>query len=464
MKINPQLLTDPALGAMLTATQPEAPATGQAAAPAVLRQQVELLNDANIRQLLDALGKTLGEMGKLGDALPPAVAKEAGKLGQAALGADTVLPQGLAATARGARSGGEALAAFAQTLADAAQLSEIFPRGLKPQTTAALAKFTAAISEGGDFATALQTLANKPASEPAPANMPAAAPSTAGKPAATPSTTGKPVATTEGQALPARLFPAGVTAETAAALETFARKISEGGDFAAKVLNMARQLVDSLKGGETLPQAARVLLAMLPAETPEAAAEFAQAATVLAKDIPERVRQAASFHNLPELEKALVRQKLADSLPWQKLPAETLRQASRTVRELAAAAPQPDQAAAETPAGQKVLVMTMPVYFADGKSYPAYLHISRDREQAGGGEAAAQRETWLRLCVATDNLGVVDMVFYLRGEQQLSIRVAFGNREAGEEFRRALPELREAMAASPLTLTDIAVVAAAEKP
>lgn len=459
MKINPQLLTDPALGAMLAATQPEAPATGQAAAPAVLRQQVELLNDANIRQLLDALGKTLGEMGKLGDALPPAVAKETGKLGQAALGADTVLPQGLAATARGARSGGEALAAFAQTLADAAQLSEIFPRGLKPQTTAALANFTAAISEGGDFATALQTLVNKPAAESAVADMPAA-PQTA----APQSTAGKPPVTTEGQALPARLFPAGVTAETATALETFARKISEGGDFAAKVLNMARQLVDSPEGGETLPQAARVLLAMLPAETPEAAAEFSRAATVLAKDIPERVRQAASFHNLPELEKALVRQKLADSLPWQKLPAETLRQASRTVREMAAAAPQPDQAAAETPAGQKVLVMTMPVYFADGKSYPAYLHISRDREQAGGGDAAAQRETWLRLCVATDNLGVVDMVFYLRGEQQLSIRVAFGNREAGEEFRRALPELREAMAASPLTLTDIAVVAAAEKP
>ncbi|HWQ61511.1 MAG TPA: hypothetical protein VN521_04325, partial [Negativicutes bacterium] len=165
-----------------------------------------------------------------------------------------------------------------------------------------------------------------------------------------------------------------------------------------------------------------------------------------------------------ELEGALVRQKMADSLPWQKLPAETLRHASQTVREMAAAAPQSDQAAAETPAGQKVLVMTMPIYFGDGRSYPAYLHISRDREQSGGDAAAATRETWLRLCVATDNLGVVDMVFYLRGEQQLSIRVAFGNKEAGEDFRRVLPDLRGALAASPLTLTDIAVVAAAEKP
>ncbi|HWQ60898.1 MAG TPA: hypothetical protein VN521_01220, partial [Negativicutes bacterium] len=290
MKINPQMLSDPALGAALAAFQPEAPAAGQAAgAPAALRQQVELLNDANIKMLLDAMGKTLGEMGKLGDELPPAVAKEAGSLGQAALGADTVLPQGLAATVRGARSGGEAFAAFAQTLADAAQLSDVFPQGLKPQTAAALATFAGAISEGGDFAATLQTMARQPA------------------------------ATQEGQALLARLFPGGVTAETAAALETFARKISEGGDFAAKVLNMARQLVDIPDGDGSLPTAARALLATLMPEQAATAvqaelaktamatatvtveqAEFAKAAAALAKDMPEKVRQAAAFHDLPE--------------------------------------------------------------------------------------------------------------------------------------------------------------------
>jgi hypothetical protein len=436
MKINPQMLTDPALGAMLAATQAEAARTGQGAAPAALRHQVELLNDANIKILLDAMGKTLGEMSKLNGELPAVVAEEAAVLAQETLGAETVLPQGLAATVRGARSGGDAFASFAQTLADAAHLREAFPRGLKPETAAALATFARATAEGGDFSTTLQTMANRPTT------------------------------TTEGQALLTKLFPQGVTAETAAVLETFARKISEGGDFAAKMLNMARQLIDVPDGEGTLLVAARALLATLTTEppAPTVEAEFAKAATVLAKDVPEKVRQAAAFHNFPELEEALVRQKLSDSLPWQKLPAETLRQASRTVSEMAAAAPQSDQAAAETPTAQKVLVMTMPIYFADGRSYPAYLHISRDREQTGGGDAAAPRETWLRLCVATDNLGLVDMVFYLRGEQQLSIRVAFGNREAGEDFRRALPDLRQALAASPLTLADIAVVAAAEKP
>jgi len=436
MKINPQLLTDPALGAMLAA-QTEAVATGQAAgAPVALRQQVELLNDANIKLLLDAMGKTLGEVGKLGGKLPPAVADEAANLGQATLGAETVVPQGLAAMVRGARSGGEALAAFARTLAAAAQFAEAFPRGVRPETAAALLAFASAAAEGGDFPAALRTLADRP------------------------------TATPEGRALLARLFPQGLTAESAAALETFARKAAEGGDFAAKALIMARQLLDVPDGDGTLPAAARALLATLAAEppAPAAQAELAGGAALFAKDIPEMVRQAAAFHNLPELEEALVRQKMADSLPWLKLPAETLRQASRAVNEMAAAWPQTDQAAAETPAGQKVLVMTMPICFADGRSYPAYLHISRDREQPGEGDAAADRETWLRLCVATENLGAVDMVFHLRGGQQLSIRVAFGNRDAGEDFRRALPDLRQALAASPLTLTDIAVVAAAEKP
>ncbi|MDT8901265.1 hypothetical protein [Anaeroselena agilis] len=382
LKINPGMATDQATAAPLGA---QAEAGGQAASSqAVFRNAVQLLSDANIKALLDALGKTLSEFKKLSGELPAETAREALNLGRAATGADTVLPRGLAAMVRGARSGGESLAAFAQTLADAAVLGELFPDGLK--------------------------------------------------------------------------------AETAAAAAAFARLAGESGDFTARLLTLVRQLAAAPEGDETLLALAKVLLSELPEDiqAPAVRADIAKAAAALSRSVPEKARQAAAFYNLPELEEALVWQKVADSLPWLKLPTATLEQSGRTLREMAAAMSASRESAAETPAGQKVLVFTMPVFFADGRAYPAYIHISRDREQADN-PAAPVRETWLRMCVATDNLGVVDMVFHLRGEQQLSIRVTFSSREAGEEFRGVLPDLRGALADSALTVADIAVVALSEK-
>ncbi len=382
MKVNPGLLNDPAATASIGG-QPEA-ASGQAASSqAALRNTVELLADSNIKLLLDALGKTLGEFDKLSGGLPQAAAREAQNLGQAAMGADTVLSRGLAAMVRGARSGGETLAAFAQTLADAAVLNELFPDGLRP--------------------------------------------------------------------------------ETAAAATAFARSVSENGDFSVRLLTLVRQLVDMPDGETTLLALAKVMLSELPEDiqAPAVREDIARTAAAFSRSLPEKVRQAAAFYSLPELEEALVWQKVADSLPWLKMPKETLAQASQALREMAAAAVS-RQSAAETPGGQNVLVITMPVFFADGRAYPAYIHVSRDREQADN-PAAPVRETWLRMCVATDNLGVVDMVFHLRGQQQLSIRVTFASREAGEEFRGVLPDLRSVLAESELTVADIAVVSLTDK-
>ncbi|MDR7865426.1 MAG: flagellar hook-length control protein FliK [Sporomusaceae bacterium] len=383
MKINAGLPVDPAATASISG-QAEATNGPAASSQAALRSTVELIADGNIKMLLDALGKTLGEFNKLAGELPAEAAKEAQNLGRAAMGADTVVQRGLAAMVRGARSGGETTAAFAQTMADAALLSKAFPEGLMP--------------------------------------------------------------------------------ETAAAATVFARALGESGDLTARLMTLVRQLIATPED-ETTPLAlAKALLAELPEDikAPAVRAQIEKAAAALSRSIPDTVRQAAALHSLPELQEALVWQKVADSLPWLKMPTETLEQASRTLREMAGAINSSKQSAADTPGGQKVLVITMPVFFADGRAYPAYIHISRDREQADN-PAAPVRETWLRMCVATDNLGVVDMVFHLRGEQQLSIRVTFSNREAGEEFRGVLPELRGALAESELTVADIAVVATTEK-
>lgn len=274
LKINPQQPIDAARSAV-TGTPPgqEAAADRGELQAATAASAVELLADGNIKLLLDALGKTLGQYQRLARELPPMVAGEAETLAREALGADDTLPQGLPALARGARGGTEALSALA-------------------------AQLEASAASGGSYAG---------------------------------------------------------------------------------------------------------------------------------------------------------------------LPAESLRKAGHTLREMVAVLPPPGPPAADTAGDQRQLAMAVPLFFADGRAYPAYIHVSQDRERTGG-DAAAIRETWLRLCVATDNLGLADMVFHLHSRQQLSIRVSFSDREAVEEFRRALPALREELADSPLTLADIIVAAAPDKP
>lgn len=381
LKINPHLPVDQALTAVL-GSQPGHDAATGTGQPAALRPQVELAADVNIKLLLDALGKTLGQYQRLARDLPPAVAQEAETIGREALGANTVLPRGLAAVARGARGVAESMTALAQQLGDAALIREAFPDGLPPTLAAASAAF--ALADGGD-------------------------------------------------------------------------------DIAAQLLTIARQLAEGPGENAALAASVRALLSRVLTQDPAMATETAltKAAKALDAAIPEKVRQAVELHRLPELKDALVLQKLAESQPWLGLPVDTLRQASHTLREMAVALPPPEQSAADTAGGQKVLVLAVPVFFADGRAYPAYIHISQDKEPPGGG--AAVRETWLRLCLATENLGLVDMVFHLRGQNQLGIRVSLSDREAVEGFRRALPELRGELAASPLTVTDIAVVVPPDK-
>jgi len=119
----------------------------------------------------------------------------------------------------------------------------------------------------------------------------------------------------------------------------------------------------------------------------------------------------------------------------------------------------PPAATADSSAGHDVFTAVLPLCLGEGRVYPAYIHVARDRESAGARREDEERETWMRVCLATDNIGVVDTVFHLRGRRQLAIRVGFTDREAADELRRHLPEIRARLAASALTLTDLSVVA-----
>lgn len=66
----------------------------------------------------------------------------------------------------------------------------------------------------------------------------------------------------------------------------------------------------------------------------------------------------------------------------------------------------------------------LPLQFAEkSHPYPAYIHIYQDREEERPGSAKTARELWLRVCLVTENMGLVETVFYLT-KQSLDIRLS----------------------------------------
>lgn len=501
MKITANLPPEPGLGAAQAAGQgQEARSPTGAGAAVVQLPQVELMTDAGIRLLLGELTKVLDRQASLQGQLPQAVAMAAG---EAASQTEGGLPQGLAALLKGARNGAESMATLAGRLEAAASLARAFPAGLPPALAELAATVTTLLAELSPATPATPTTPVAPNTATAPATpaIPGtpAVPTTPAAPAvqATPTT---PAAAGSAAAGPqtAAAAPTGsaVTAIVPSMLEVNGPAATPAGQPLAEA---AAKAMPAVKAAATVAVAAQSTIAATAAEaltvlTGElaraAAGEAADLPTVtslrqaLAEAVPERpaplvraaVNQAttalAAF--LPatgekaaagkaeaglSLREGLALLKVADSQQWLKLPEATLRQAAATLHELAAVTP--TQQTADTAGNQHVLAMTVPLYLGpDGKAYPAYIHISQEREKGGQAQdGATVRDTWLRVCLATENIGLVDLVFHVWGDRQLSIRALFSEPATVEDFRRLVPDIRQELAASPLTLTDISVVA-----
>ena len=109
----------------------------------------------------------------------------------------------------------------------------------------------------------------------------------------------------------------------------------------------------------------------------------------------------------------------------------------------------------ETP--QKALNFMLPLYFADGeKSYPAYVHVYND-DKATSPDGTVQKETWLRVCVLTDNIGAVEMTSLLYDGKNLSLRVMFSDESVIPDFKEYVPELRAFFKQSDLVLNDLKI-------
>lgn len=177
------------------------------------------------------------------------------------------------------------------------------------------------------------------------------------------------------------------------------------------------------------------------------------------QNAPTLLQQAAGKYNLPELPDLWALLKLQDAAQWTDIPTEKLHSSIQALRELTASMQKSDTFTGEMRNTQNSVSFTTPLYFGEGMPlYPAHIHIYHQHNNEGNKYGQQQPETWLRICMATENVGVVDTVFRLYQENQLNVRVAFPDVEAASAFKDYVPAIHKSLEASSLKLVDISVV------
>ena len=112
--------------------------------------------------------------------------------------------------------------------------------------------------------------------------------------------------------------------------------------------------------------------------------------------------------------------------------------------------------------GQRSLNFMMPMYMGEESTYPAYIHVY-DEKQPDPETGEMKKETWLRLCVLTDNIGAVELTCRVYQENQLDMRLFFSSTETANEFRAETDALRNSLKDSKLRLKELKIGAVGER-
>lgn len=182
------------------------------------------------------------------------------------------------------------------------------------------------------------------------------------------------------------------------------------------------------------------------------------------QNIPAYIRQAAVKQNLSDLPKLWTFVQLCNLTRLLNLPANRLKNASKTIGEFTASLRKSMRSEEKAADGQCSISFMTPLYLGENKHcYPAYIHMYHESDDENGKEQGEQqKETWLRMCLLTEHVGAVELVFRLYEQQNINLRLSFSDEAAVESFSEYIPELQSAFDAMPLNLTDIKVSAIGE--
>jgi len=476
----------------------------------VAQTAVNLMFDDQIRTVLNQLTKILSQQNATLLNLPANLADEVKQLLQQPLAGEQVVAKGLSAMLQGQKTVSLSLSAFANTLNDAASIKEQFPGVLPEEWSNLIAKFEDLVSHlDPDIGKTLLALAKDLTDNPAQLTDASTVLQQAGRQLIN-------TLAREQYTIPMQEFQANLPALLKTLVDNFQQELaqlpfppSDQELLTASLQQICQQLMQELSQPpaqqepaqpQSSPQFApkgqvppfiglpaviddiiahfesqlikmdvtlekdvlvtnlRQILSQLTQDlSDEDQAALLRLVDQLQDSVPESIRTAAKLNNLPELQTTWVLQKMANSRQWLELSAATLRQSGQTLRDMATIVPRQVDQSPDSWSAKSTFNLAVPLYFGEEKkAYPAYIHIFQDRDKPGTA-AGFVPETWLRLCLATENVGVVDMVFHVYGSNQLNIRINFSDNSAADQFKEHIDDIRGTFDNSPLKLSDFTV-------
>ncbi|WP_040636571.1 hypothetical protein [Mitsuokella sp. oral taxon 131] len=181
------------------------------------------------------------------------------------------------------------------------------------------------------------------------------------------------------------------------------------------------------------------------------------------QNVPATVQQAAVQQNMPDLPRLWAFMQLCDMTNARKM---TERQYKKAGKDLAAFVQSMKGSMGgdlSEVRGQRALNFMMPIYMGENeKSYPAYIHVYYEKtpDKMTG---KMKKETWLRICVLTDNIGAVELTCRVYQDNQLDVRLFFSDTDSADDFRDSLQDIRKKMRGLKLKLGDIRIGSAGER-
>ena len=234
-----------------------------------------------------------------------------------------------------------------------------------------------------------------------------------------------------------------------------------------QTMNVLRNLAQTLLQNENLSPKETLLLQNFVSGRSQTLSEgdakqLQQLIQLTQQNIPGTVRQAAFEQQMPDLPRLWAFMQMADIIKTRKMTAEQYKRAGRDVAALALtmrnalegenAAPQP---------GQRSMNFVMPL-FMGASEYPAYIHVY-DEAKKDEETDLIKKETWLRICVLTDNIGTVELINRIYEENHVDMRLYFSDADAAWEFRHTLDEIRESADGTSLIIEGIQIGAIGER-
>lgn len=194
------------------------------------------------------------------------------------------------------------------------------------------------------------------------------------------------------------------------------------------------------------------------------ARQLQQLIALCEKNVPSSVQQAARQQGLSELPRLWAFMELCDLAVLRERDARSLRKASKGLSDFASMMKSSlSSDNSRTAGGQRSMNFMMPLYVGDNeKPYPTYIHVYDEAQQDEKNGKNQKRETWLRVCFMTENIGAVDLTFRLYDKTNVDVRAYFSDRETVKDFWEYMDEFRASFSDKPLQLMDMKVRVAGE--